>query len=89
MTKLTRPPPKILFIHDGRSPDHEVTYLRKAGLEVTEGHADDAVAIAVDFQPDIIILDYDCDGETVTALKETYRTRTIPIIALAELDPNG
>ena len=69
MTKLTRPPPKILFIHDGHSPDAHVNYLRKAGLDVSKTHADDAVAIAMDVQPDIIVLDFDCDGETVAALK--------------------
>ena len=84
MTKLTRPPPKILFIHDGHSPDGNVSYLRKAGLEVSLTHADDAVAVATDVQPDIIVLDFDCDGETVAALKEVKETEAIPIIALAE-----
>jgi DNA-binding response OmpR family regulator len=86
MAILTRPPPKVLLVHDGRSPDSQVTYLRKAGLDVAKTHADDAVATALDFQPDIIVLDFDCDGETVTALKEVNETKAIPIIALAELE---
>ena len=86
MAKLTRPPPKILFIHDGHSPDAHGNYVLKAGLDVSKTHADDAVATAVDFQPDIIVLDFDCDGETVAALKGVEETKAIPIIGLAGLD---
>ena len=85
MDKLTRPPPKILFIHDRRSPDGNVAYLRKAGLEVSLTHPDDAVAVALEVQPDIIVLVFNCDGETVVALKKGEETKAIPIIALAEL----
>ena len=89
MPKTARPPPKVLFVHDGRSPDAQVTYLRKEGLDVAQTHAEDAVAIAVDFLPDIIVLAFDCDGDTIDALRATDETRGIPIIALAELNPQS
>jgi DNA-binding response OmpR family regulator len=87
MTAPTRPPPRVLIIHDGNSVDAYVSYLRSAGLQASETHADDAVAEALAMDPDIIVLDYDCDGETVAALQSNVRTRGIPVIALADLPP--
>jgi DNA-binding response OmpR family regulator len=87
MNAPTRPPPSVLFIHDGNSVDTYISFLRKAGLHATETHADDAVAQALALKPDIIVLDFDCDGETMAALQKDVSTRGIPVIALADLPP--
>lgn len=86
MTTLSRPPPKLLFVHNGHSADGHLTYLKKAGLNVTESAgAEAAVAAAVAFQPDIIVLDFSADGETVAALQQHQETKDVPVIALAKL----
>ena len=85
MTPPIRPPPKVLVIHDGNSVDAHISYLKEAGLDASETHADQAVAQALVLNPDIIVLDFDCDGETVAALQADIRTRDIPVIALADL----
>jgi DNA-binding response OmpR family regulator len=82
----SRPPTKVLIVHDGSSVDHYVTYFTEAGLTVTDAHADEAVSTAGTLQPDIIVLDFDCDGETLAELKDNAGTRAIPVIALADLD---
>jgi CheY-like chemotaxis protein len=80
-----RPPPRVLIIHDGNSVDTYVAFLQAAGLEASEAHADGAVEQAATIQPDIIVLDFACDGETMAALTGDERTRRIPVIALADL----
>ena len=85
MSTPIRPPPKVLFLHDGGSVAAYIAYLENAGLQASEAHADRAVAEALASSPDIIVLDFDCDGETVAALQADIRTRGIPVIALAEL----
>ena len=77
--------PRVLIIHDGNPVDSYLDYLRSSGLEAAETHADTAVAETLSIEPDIIVLDFDCDGEIVAALQEDARTRTIPVIALADL----
>lgn len=85
MSTPIRPPPKVLFLHDGDSVATYITNLENAGLQASEAHVDDAVAEALASSPDIIVLDFDCDGETVAALQADIRTRDIPVIALADL----
>ena len=85
MTVPSGTPPRVLLIHDGNSVDAYIHFLRAAGLLATEAHADDAVAQASKVKPDVIVLDFDCDGEIVAALQNNFRTREIPVIALAEL----
>ena len=85
MTVPTRPAPRVLLIHDGNPVDAYVNFLRTAGLLATEAHAGDSVAQAVAVKPDIIVLDFDCDGEIVAGHQGDVRTREIPVIALAEL----
>jgi CheY-like chemotaxis protein len=81
----TRPPPKVLFIHDGVPADKHVKYLTDAGLHVHDIEASEAVAKAAEWQPDIIVLDFSADGETTVQLKTHDATKHIPIIALAAL----
>jgi CheY-like chemotaxis protein len=60
---------------------------------VSETRANVALAKAARLQPDIIVLDFECNGETVAQLKGDPQTRHIPVIALAKLarcpDENG
>ncbi len=84
-----RPPPKVLLIHDGADVEAHFQHLSNAGLTVAKAHGDDAVAAAVRLQPDIIVLDFRCDGEIMARLKSDPATCQIPVIALAELGPGG
>ena len=40
---------------------------------------------ALGLKPDIIVLDFDCNGEIVAALQADLGTREIPVIALADV----
>ena len=77
--------PKILVVHNGRSVNEQVRYLRDAGLDVMDARAVDAVMAALAFTPQIIILDYDCAGEVLAVLKADPRTEAIPVIGLRDL----
>lgn len=75
----------LLFIHDG-TPDHrQVEYLRDAGLDVLDVHGAEAATTATTVQPDIIVMDFSADGDTLRALKRNPATKDIPVIALVEL----
>ena len=78
----TRPPPRILFVHNGTANTEHVKYLTAAGLGVAEVHAASALAEALDRQPDIVVLDFAVDGEVTAQLKGHPDTSAIPIIAL-------
>ena len=86
---IKRPPPFILLIHDGRVGRDYVPYLTAAGFRVAELQAEqpdrDLVDQTIAIGPDLIVLDYTCDGETVMRLKADPRTAGLPILALAEL----
>ena len=85
MNPANRPPPTVLFVHNGSPYETHVQHLTDAGLRVSEAHADVALTEATTRQPDIIVLDLDCDGDVVAQLKGAPLTKHIPIIALAEL----
>ena len=86
MTKKTpRPPPRVLFIHDGDPVDGHVKHLTDAGLTVREAEPGEAVSSALSFDPDIVVLDFRVDGEVVAALQTVEETKHIPVIALAKL----
>ena len=80
-----RPPPSVLLIHDGADVEPHFQHLIGAGLTVAKAHSEDAVSAAIRLQPDIIILDFRCNGEIMALLKGEPATRRIPVIALAEL----
>jgi len=87
MAGPTRPAAVVLFIHNG-SPGHaHLKILEDAGLRVSVTQAAAAVAAAKTQQPDIIILDVDCDGDVSAQLKRDQATRHIPVIALVNLIP--
>lgn len=86
MNPSIRPPPCVLFFYEGDNVQHYADYLETAGLRVVAAHGDgSAVEAALAAQPDIIVLDFEQDGDAVTELKNDPRTRHIPIIAFAEL----
>lgn len=87
MNPSSRPPPKVLLVHNGARYEDHVQHLTDAGLHVSETHADTALADATASQPDIIVLDFGCDGEVTSQLKAHDRTRDIPVIALVDLMP--
>ena len=83
----SRPPPMILVIYADGDGEAYVRYLTTAGFRavsasrIPTGEIVDRTLAAM---PDMIVLDYDCDGETVERLKADRRTASIPVIALAE-----
>ena len=85
MTPPARPPPTVLFIQNGVPFEGHVQHLKDAGLRVTETPAETAVIQALRLQPDLVVLDLECDGEVTALLKGDSRTRHIPVIALVEL----
>ena len=87
MNPTTPPPPNVLLVHNGSSYDAHVEHLRDAGRRVSETHAETAVSEALRRQPDIVVLDFGCDGEVTAALKGTEGTKDIPVIALVSLMP--
>ena len=83
----SRPPPTILVIYGDGDGDVYVRYLTTAGFRaasVSTNSVIDIVDCTLATMPDMIVLDYDCDGETVDQLKSDKRTAPIPIIVLAD-----
>ena len=87
MIPENRPPPKVLFIHNGAGYEEHVKRLVDAGLAVAHTHNESAVAEAARLQPDIILLDFAFDGETTESLKSHFETKAIPVIALVDFLP--
>jgi DNA-binding response OmpR family regulator len=87
MNPTPRPPPKMLLVHNGSGYEAHVKHLTDAGLRVSETHVDSALADAMKIQPDIIVLDFGCDGDVMEELKGHAPTRHIPVIALVDLMP--
>ena len=87
MSTTTRPPPRILYVSnkDHSNDGYHLRYLAAAGLSVAESRSETAVSKALSFQPDIIVLDFEFDGEIVAALQAVEETKGIPVIALAKL----
>lgn len=58
-------------------------YLRECGFRVVEAHTvSDALSCALEMMPDLIVLDYELDGEVVAVLRSNILTNAVPIIAL-------
>ena len=85
MAPNQRPPPTVLFVHNGIPYEAHMKHLVDAGLNVSETHVQSAVAEATALQPDIIVLDFACNGETTARLKSDPHTSHIPVIAIVEL----
>ena len=80
-----RPPPLVLVIYaegDGGYRD----YLVASGFRVAEAHTGpQGFNRAVTLRPDLIVLDFDLDGETVARLRREPATSDVPILALTVL----
>ena len=77
----------ILVIYADGDGDAYVRYLTTAGFRAASVSTKSTVEIVdrtLATMPDMIVLDYDCDGETVDQLKSDKRTAAIPVIVLAE-----
>jgi CheY-like chemotaxis protein len=77
--------PSVLFVHNGTSHAAHIEYLVKAGLRVSDVYTDAAVDEAAAQQPDIIVLDFACNGDLMERLKAHEPIRHIPVIALVDL----
>jgi hypothetical protein len=90
---VQRPPPLILLLHNHTSVVEIIAYLKDSGLRVTNRQNDgEMLAAVVEIDPDLIVLDFAVDGETVETLKGDGRTQHIPLVALADvcrLSPSG
>ena len=88
-----RPPPLVLLLHNHTSVVNIIAYLKDNGLRVAHRANDgDMIAAVVENDPDLIVLDFAVDGDTVATLKGDGRTDHIPLIALADvclLRPSG
>ena len=84
----SRPPPMILVIYAHGDGETYVRYLTTAGFRATSASRippSEIVNRTLATMPDVIVLDYDCNGETMDCLKADRRTALIPVIALADL----
>jgi DNA-binding response OmpR family regulator len=84
-SQSARPPPLVLVIYATGGGGYE-EYLVASGFRVAEAHTgpqgfDRAVAVG----PDLIVLDFGLDGDTVARLRREPATSDIPIIALTVL----
>jgi CheY-like chemotaxis protein len=86
MDIVPHPPPLILFIHNHTNVEKLLEYLTSAGLRVARTRNDgDMLAQVLRLVPDLIVLDFNIDGDTAERLKGDVRTMSIPLIALAEM----
>jgi hypothetical protein len=77
----SRPPPTVLIVHGDGGGQASIGYFAAApSMPIA-----DMLECAVTRRPDMIVLDYDCEGGVIERLKADARTAPIPIIALAEL----
>jgi len=84
----SRPPPTVLVIYADGDGEAYVEYLAAAGFRASSASripSGEIVDRTLASMPDLIVLDYDCDGDTIAQLKADRRTAAIPVIALADL----
>jgi CheY-like chemotaxis protein len=83
---VQRPSPLVLLLHNHTSVVQIVAYLKENGLRVAQRRNDGGMLDAVlAIDPDLIVLDFAVDGDTVETLKGDGRTQHIPLIALADV----
>ena len=80
-----RPPPLVLVIYEEKSGGYRELLVAN-GFRVAEAHTGpQGFARAVELRPDLILLDFGLDGDTVLRLRHDPATSDIPIVALAEM----
>jgi CheY-like chemotaxis protein len=73
-----------LFIQN-TSIENVSEYLTDAGLRVAQTRDDgDTMATVLRMRPDLIVLDFTVNAETIERLKLDARTKSIPLIGLVE-----
>lgn len=81
-----RPAPLVLLLHNHTSVVEIIAYLKDNGLRVANRRNDgNMLAAVLEVDPDLIVLDFAVDGDTVETLKGDGRTQNIPLIALADM----
>jgi DNA-binding response OmpR family regulator len=84
-SQSARPPPLVLMIYAAGGGGYG-DYLLASGFRVEEAHTGPlGVNRAATLLPDLIVLDFGLDGDTVAQLRREPTTSGIPIIALTEL----
>ena len=84
----SRPPATVLIVHADGGGQASIGYFAAAGLRVASTPSvpiAEVVECAVTTRPDVIVLDYDCEGSVIDGLKRDPRIAAIPVLALAEL----
>lgn len=77
---MPRPPPLVLVIYEGGGGDGD--HLVASGFRVEEAQSGaEGVDRAAALLPDLVVLDFDLDGETVAQIRQGPSTKDIPIIA--------
>jgi len=72
MNVVPRPPPLILFIQNHASVENQFDYLTLAGLRVAQTPDDgNMLATVLRLIPDLIVLNFNGDGDTAERLKPT------------------
>lgn len=86
VTDTMHPAPLVLVVHRSGGTEKYGDYLMSSGFRVAEAHdGGHGVEQALLLLPDLIVLDFELDGEVVGLLREYPTTRKIPIIALEEM----
>jgi hypothetical protein len=84
----SRPPPTVLVLYGDGDGEAYVRYLTTAGFRAASASRippEEIVDRTLATMPDLILLDYDSEEETIERLKADRRTAGIPVIALADL----
>jgi DNA-binding response OmpR family regulator len=85
MTSNARPPPMVLMIYAPETGGY-ADFFATSGFRLTEARsAAEGLAQAVALLPDLIVLDFGYDGDTVAKLRGNVATSAIPIIALTDV----
>jgi DNA-binding response OmpR family regulator len=85
MLSTARPPPLVLMIY-GVDTEGYADFFVASGFRLAESRdAADGLAQAIALVPDLIVLDFGYDGETVASLRGNPITSAIPIIALTDI----
>ena len=88
----SRPPPHVLMIYTPEGGGY-ADFFAASGFRFTEAQtAAEGIAQAASLLPDLIVLDFGLDGDTVATLRGNVLTSAIPIIALTDicrLKPSG
>jgi DNA-binding response OmpR family regulator len=85
MLSNARPPPLVLMIYGADTAGY-AAFFAASGFRLAEARdAADGLEQAIALVPDLIVLDFGYDGDTVARLRGNTTTSAIPIIALTDI----